>query len=238
MKIAGITLAGVGLLVLAVAVTDHAFARPKGAHMAHEHLVVLNDRTVRNGLLQRSQPKLEAADRALDDSVGGKNTAPPTENTTTAAPTSAATTATGMIMWATHPEYCFDISGGRQESGTNVQIWHCNVSNEDHRQFTMPIHGEGPVHWTAHPEDCIDVAGGKTHNGNNVQMWLNDCSHDNMQFVMPAGGRGPLRWAAHPDKCIDIHDGKTGDATNIKLWNCEDNGEHPNQQFLLPFAPA
>jgi len=150
----------------------------------------------------------------------------------------ATSEAKGLVKWATHPEFCFDIAGGRQKSGTNLQIWHCNGTHEEWRQFTMPTSGEGPIHWAAHPEDCVDVSEGKQDNGVNVQMWLNDCSHDNMQFIMPEGGRGPLRWALHPDKCVDIDGGKTGDATNIKLWDCEEGGEHPNQVFILPFASA
>jgi len=249
-KIAGMTLAGVGLLSVAALVLNHAFTRPKGAHIDQEQLVDFNDRKVHNGLLQRSQ-NFEAANRALEDSTAGKAPATDGTNAPTTAPSTTPATAPaiapapatpttqkGSIRWATHPEYCFDIAGGRHESGTNLQVWHCNESHAESRQFIMPIDGEGPIHWAAHPEDCIDVSGGKMHNGNNVQMWVNDCTHEDMQFVIPGSGLGPIRWAAHPDKCIDIDGGKTGDATNIKLWDCEDGGEHPNQRFLLPHHPA
>lgn len=239
-KIVGMTLASFGLVIAATMVTDHALTRPKGARIDQQGLVNFNDRSVRNGMIQRSQQTSEVADRALDDSVEGKggstSTDPTNVATTTNIPTAADTkpaVAKGPIKWAAHPEYCFNVEGGRHESGTNLQLWICNGTRRENREFTMPTYGEGPIHWTLHPQDCIDISGGKTHNGNNVQMWLNDCSHENMQFVMP-GGRGPLRWAAHPEKCMDIDGGKTGDATKIKLWDCVDNGEHPNQQFILP----
>jgi len=245
-KIAGMTFVGVGVTIAAAMVGSHAFTKPRGASIDQQHSD-LNDWRVHDGMILRLQQKFEAPDRALDDSVDGKGTnsaTPPTSAPTPAATSAPATAAktldvvTGAIHWATHPEYCFDIAGGRQESGTNLQVWHCNASHKDNREFTMPMSGEGPIHWSLHPEDCVDIAGGKANNGNNVQMWLNDCSHDNMQFIMPSGGVGPLRWAVHPEKCVDIDGGKTGDATNIKLWDCEDNGEHPNQQFMLPLAPA
>jgi len=242
-KIASMTLAGVGLLVAAAVVAKHAFTRPGGAHIDHERLVDVNDRSVPNGMLQRSQQKSETAYRALEDSIFSKGhhaatTTPATTPSITTTTFMPPTTAKGAIRWATNPEYCFDIAGGRHQSGTNLQVWHCNVSHKENREFIVHVHGEGPIHWAAHPEDCIDVAGGKMHNGNNMQMWLNDCLHEDMQFIMPEGGRGLLRWAAHPDKCMDVDGGKTGDATNMKLWDCEDNGEHPNQQFLLPYSPA
>lgn len=168
----------------------------------------------------------------------------PTPNsaaTTKPTPTAAATKPTvvkGPIRWAAHPEYCFDVEAGKHESGTNLQLWTCNGTHKENREFIVPTQGEGPIRWTLHPQDCIDIAGGRTHNGNNIQMWVDDCSHKNMQFIMPSGGRGPLRWAAHPEKCVDIDGGKTGDATNVKLWDCEDSGEHPNQQFILPMVPS
>lgn len=245
-KMAAMTLASVGLLIAAVVAANHAVTKPNSARIDQQRVVVFNNQHVHNGMLQRSQQMPQAAERALDGSVAAKNAfegAVATEtveedSNATAATFSATSEAKGLVKWATHPEFCFDIAGGRQESGTNLQIWHCNGTHEEWRQFTMPTSGEGPIHWAAHPEDCIDISGGKQHNGNNVQMWLNDCSHDNMRFIMPEGGRGPLRWALHPDKCIDIDGGKTGDATNIKLWDCEEGGEHPNQVFILPSASA
>jgi len=262
-KIAGMTLAGFGLLIgTAVVATNHTFARPQSTGINRERLVAFNDRNVQNGLLQRSQQQL-AAERALDNSVDSKGgvegggampttsaaAAATTEGTTsvaapttggtsvaTAAPTATTgTLAKGSIKWATHPEYCLDVSGGKHKSGTNLQVWHCNASHKENREFAMATSGEGPLHWASDMDDCIDIAGGNAANGNNVQMWVSDCKHEDMQFVIPEGGRGPLRWAAHPEKCMDINGGQTGDATNIQLWDCDENGEHPNQQFLLPF---
>jgi len=254
-KIAGMTLASVGLLIATAVVANHAFTRPHNAGINQERTVAFNDRSVQKGLLQRSQQQQFAAERALDDSVDSKGgadattestTTPPTATTEATAttkddsstPTPTTTTSTlakGPIKWATNPEYCLDVSEGKHESGTNLQVWHCNATHLENQAFAMATSGEGPIHWASDMDDCIDVSGGKTANGNNVQMWVSDCNHEDMQFIIPEGGRGPLRWAAHPEKCMDIDGGQTGDATNIQLWNCDDNGEHPNQQFLLPF---
>jgi len=239
-------------------VANRTFMRPQSAGISRERLVaIFNDRSVQNGLLQHSQLKLPA-ERALDDSVDSKGgvkgdgampttsvVAATTEGTTSAAAAAATTGVTtsvatgtlvkGPVKWATYPEYCLDVSGGKHESGTNLQVWHCNATHRENREFAMATSGEGPLHWASDMDDCIDVAGSKAANGNNVQMWVSDCNHENMQFVIPEGGRGPLRWATHPEKCMDIDGGLTGDATNIQLWDCDENGEHPNQQFLLPF---
>jgi len=158
-----------------------------------------------------------------------------TKGSSSAPTTTKGTLAKGPIKWATHPEYCLDVASGKHESGTNLQVWHCNATHKENRHFAVVTSGEGPLHWASHMDDCIDIAGGKMANGNNVQMWLSDCSHENMQFVIPESGYGPLRWASHPEKCLDISGGKTGDATNIQLWDCDEKGEHPNQQFILPF---
>jgi len=258
-KIAGMTLASFGLVMATAVVANRTFMRPQSAGISRERLVaIFNDRSVQNGLLQRSQQKF-AAERTLDDSVDSKGgvegdgampttsaAAATTEGTTSAAAATTGVTTTvatgtlvkGPIKWATHPENCLDVSGAKHESGTNLQVWHCNATLKENQEFAMATSGEGPLHWGSDMDDCIDVAGGGAANGNNVQMWVSDCNHENMQFVIPEGGRGPLRWATNPEKCMDIDGGETGDGTNIQLSDCDEDDEddeHPNQQFLLPF---
>jgi len=93
----------------------------------------------------------------------------------------------GPIHWATHPEYCLDVSAGSLRNGANLQIWSCvNLGQHDNMMFVVPKNNRGSIKWAKHPNRCVDIAAGSTRNGNNVQFWncVDGGEHPNMQFRM------------------------------------------------------
>lgn len=94
--------------------------------------------------------------------------------------------ADAQIHWATHPEKCFDVSGGRAAgkrlgTGSILGIWDCKDQGERSRidqEFIMPPAGvPGPIYWKSttpgQPHICLDNSDGNAQEGNHIL--LKDC---------------------------------------------------------------
>lgn len=73
---------------------------------------------------------------------------------------------------------CLDVSGGRTENGTNVQVWSCN--NLDPQKWYYE-HATGLLRSKLHPNKCLDN-GSENWNNGKIELW--DCNQniDNMRF--------------------------------------------------------
>lgn len=60
-----------------------------------------------------------------------------------------------------------DVAGGKNENGTNVQIWDCDDTNPN-QQLVL---NNKLIKW-GNNNKCLDVAGGRNENGTNVQIGI------------------------------------------------------------------
>jgi len=137
----------------------------------------------------------------------------------------------GQVHFATRPDWCFEVGGGRPLNGSRVQLWPCN-QKATRTRFLLPTGGRGQIRWAAHPDMCLDVSRGSAHNGNRIQVWRCKNGHPNMDFILPVGGKGQIRWALGENMCLDVKYGRAAHGTPIQLWECQEEG-HSNKEFLV-----
>ncbi len=73
---------------------------------------------------------------------------------------------------------CLDVSGGRTENGTNVQVWQCNNLAPQKWWYE---HATGMLRSQLNPNKCLDN-GGENWNLGKIVLWDCDLNSNNMRF--------------------------------------------------------
>ncbi|CAJ1426215.1 unnamed protein product [Effrenium voratum] len=142
-----------------------------------------------------------------------------------------------QIHWATSPRRCLDVKSGSTANRNIIQLYDCAAGTEPNQRFLTPK-GQGSIRWATHPGKCLDVQGGAPEPGTKIQLF--DCAtdagqtHPNQRFLMPSSGEGQIRWAAHPYLCLSVPEGLQENGAQLCLAECDEYGNHPHQQFLVP----
>ena len=111
---------------------------------------------------------------------------------------------------------CLDVSGGRTENGTNVQVWSCN--NLDPQKWYYE-HETGMLHSKLHPNKCLDN-GSENWNLGKVVLW--DCNHssNNMRFDFYDDS---LRVRQNSEIALDVSAGNRGANVYQYQWHGRKN---------------
>ncbi|MDI1462199.1 RICIN domain-containing protein [Catellatospora sp. KI3] len=126
----------------------------------------------------------------------------------------------GQMIIGTGSNRCVDVSGGRFEDGTKIQLWDC--------------HGGPEVRWTWRGQQlvnsrtgkCLDIAGNATAEGTRVQQWTcNTAGGQLWQFV-----NGNLR-NPQSGKCLDADAWGTANGTQLIIWFCGSNQSNQTWRF-------
>ena len=103
---------------------------------------------------------------------------------------------------------CLDAAGGKQDNGTQVQVWDCNSSSAQdtvRQSNTLRLNGK-----------CLDAQWSGAANGTRVQLW--DCNGSAAQRVTYDATRQTLRLQG---KCLTVADAKRERGTAVHLWDCD-----------------
>jgi len=89
----------------------------------------------------------------------------------------------GMIRWAQHPDLCLD-SPADPSDPTVLQLWLCNVTPAEHKNFTpgLGAGGDGTIRLTQSNTSCISVPEGESDSGAHLIMRTCDSSDQNFHF--------------------------------------------------------
>ncbi|TFV33512.1 hypothetical protein E4K10_35610 [Streptomyces sp. T1317-0309] len=123
----------------------------------------------------------------------------------------------GVSIWSHASGRCIDVSGGRGNDGTPLDIWDCGGTARMKWQFMS----DGTVRAMG---KCMDVAWGSSANGAVIQ--LANCSGNPAQQFRLNSAHDLVNPQA--DKCVDVKDEGTGNGTRLQLWSC--NGQD-NQKW-------
>ncbi|VUD42106.1 Glucan endo-1,3-beta-glucosidase [Thalassocella blandensis] len=115
-----------------------------------------------------------------------------------------------------NPDFCLDVSGGRTDNGTNVQVWSCN--NLDPQKWYYE-HSSGMLHSKLHPNKCLDN-GGENWNNGKIVLWDCNSSIDNMRFDFYDDS---LRVRQNIDIALDVSSPNRGSNVYQYQWHGRNN---------------
>lgn len=118
-------------------------------------------------------------------------------------------TPTGQTIVGAGSNRCVDVSGGRADDGTKVQLWDCHGGPEVRWRW------QGGALVNSRTGKCLDVAGGRTIAGTKVQLW--GCLNNGAQQWQLVNGnlRNP-----QSGKCLDADNWGTANGTQLIIWDC------------------
>ncbi|WP_371497546.1 ricin-type beta-trefoil lectin domain protein [Kitasatospora sp. NBC_00374] len=139
------------------------------------------------------------------------------------APTTSITAPTGSALVsgvkdAAGKNMCADISNGRTDNGTPVQLWNCNTTNP--QKFVLGA--DNSIHVLG---KCVDAAGSGKVNGTLIQLY--DCNNTGAQQWVSGPG-GSLK---NPQSGLCLADPAAFNTpgTQLILWDCLT--DHPEQNW-------
>lgn len=109
--------------------------------------------------------------------------------------------------------FCLDVPGVSQESGTQIEAWDC-VNGKVNQMFSLD---DKKRLVAKHSGKCLGVANSGTENGTKVIQW--DCLDidDQKWDYSPSGELRPMH---AKDKCLDLFGGTDTNGTPLAIWDC------------------
>jgi len=127
---------------------------------------------------------------------------------------------------------CLDLSGGKQDNGTPLEIWDCNGSQNQLWYFPE---GSYKIMLAVNNNKCVDA--GSMSDGTQLVLW--DCNglsqqtwgYDSNQgtlYLASSQGNGPLA-----SKCADVAGQSTQAGTALQVWECNNQWVEWGNQWVV-----
>lgn len=111
---------------------------------------------------------------------------------------------------------CLDVSAGRTENGTNVQVWSCNNLAPQKWYYE---HATGMLRSALDPNKCLDN-GGENWNNGKIVLWDCNPNKDNMRFDFYDDS---LRVRQNADIALDVSSPNRGANVYQYAWHGRNN---------------
>lgn len=108
-----------------------------------------------------------------------------------------------------------DVSGGKSNDGTNIQLWDANGT--DAQKFTVKKQSDGWYKIETSFGKCVDVANGENKEGANVLQWKwKNAVNQHWKFI--SAGNGYYYIQSRVGRYLDVSGGASNNGTNVQLW--------------------